>query len=125
MGTQADPALPLSYPQVFRQRLEQEHGASVLITPPTVPVRVSTDRGGEEVTIDSPAQFPSGVRVTSGAGGAEARVVVRGVVVWVVVVGKAGAVGARGRAVGIGAGEARVPSSAQPGQGGALQPRSL
>ena len=33
------PPPPPARPQVFRQRLEQEHGASVLVTAPTVPCR--------------------------------------------------------------------------------------
>lgn len=39
--------LGLLHMDVFRQRLEQEHGAVVLITPPTVPCRVVRKRGGK------------------------------------------------------------------------------
>ena len=42
---------------VFEDRLRQEHGASIIITPPTVPFRVIWNDGKEEV-IQNPAQFP-------------------------------------------------------------------
>ena len=42
---------------VFEDRLRQEHGASIIITPPTVPVKVIWKDGKEEI-ITSPARFP-------------------------------------------------------------------
>lgn len=42
---------------VFEDRLRQEHGASLIITPPTVPFQVLY-RDGSEVTITNPADFP-------------------------------------------------------------------
>ncbi|KAH8694187.1 translation factor guf1, mitochondrial [Talaromyces proteolyticus] len=42
---------------VFEDRLRHEHGASILITPPTVPVKVIY-KDGKEVTITNPAHFP-------------------------------------------------------------------
>jgi len=42
---------------VFEDRLRQEHGASIIITPPTVPFRVIWSDGREEV-IASPSKFP-------------------------------------------------------------------
>ena len=42
---------------VFEDRLRQEHGASLIITPPTVPFRVIWKDGKEEV-IENPAMFP-------------------------------------------------------------------
>ncbi|KAL8809839.1 MAG: hypothetical protein Q9223_006804 [Gallowayella weberi] len=42
---------------VFEDRLRQEHGASLLITPPTVPFKVIWKDGREE-TISNPAKFP-------------------------------------------------------------------
>ena len=42
---------------VFEDRLRQEHGASIIITPPSVPVKVIWKDGKEEV-ITSPARFP-------------------------------------------------------------------
>ncbi|KAE8453018.1 Translation factor guf1 mitochondrial [Mollisiaceae sp. DMI_Dod_QoI] len=42
---------------VFEDRLRQEHGASIIITPPTVPFRVLWTNGKEEI-IQSPTQFP-------------------------------------------------------------------
>ncbi|KAI9699675.1 MAG: Translation factor guf1 mitochondrial [Candelina mexicana] len=42
---------------VFEDRLRQEHGASIIITPPNVPFKVIwTD--GKETVIQSPAEFP-------------------------------------------------------------------
>ncbi len=43
---------------VFEDRLRQEHGASIIITPPTVPFKV-TWRDGKESIIKNPADFPS------------------------------------------------------------------
>jgi len=42
---------------VFEDRLRQEHGASIIITPPTVPFQVRYKDGKEE-TITNPADFP-------------------------------------------------------------------
>ena len=42
---------------VFEDRLRQEHGASIIITPPTVPGMVIWKEGTEEI-ITSPARFP-------------------------------------------------------------------
>jgi translation factor GUF1, mitochondrial len=42
---------------VFEDRLRQEHGASIIITPPTVPFKVLWKDGREEV-IQNPAEFP-------------------------------------------------------------------
>lgn len=42
---------------VFEDRLRQEHGASIIITPPTVPFRVIHSDGREE-NIQNPAMFP-------------------------------------------------------------------
>lgn len=44
---------------VFEDRLRQEHGASIIITPPTVPFKVVWKDGKEE-TISNPANFPDG-----------------------------------------------------------------
>lgn len=72
----AAPALPrrrtaLPVPataQVFRQRLEQEHGASVIVTAPTVPCRVVLP-GGEELELQNPAEFPLNTKVAAGGRG--------------------------------------------------------
>lgn len=42
---------------VFEDRLRQEHGASIIITPPTVPFKVLWEKGKEEI-IMNPANFP-------------------------------------------------------------------
>ena len=42
---------------VFEDRLRQEHGASILITPPTVPFKVIYTNG-QEAVITNPAEFP-------------------------------------------------------------------
>ncbi|KAH7356610.1 GTP-binding protein-like protein GUF1 [Rhexocercosporidium sp. MPI-PUGE-AT-0058] len=42
---------------VFEDRLRQEHGASIIITPPTVPFKVIWADGREEI-IQSPTNFP-------------------------------------------------------------------
>jgi elongation factor 4 len=42
---------------VFEDRLRQEHGASIIITPPTVPFKVIWN-DGREVIIQNPAEFP-------------------------------------------------------------------
>lgn len=48
---------------VFEDRLRQEHGASIIITPPTVPFKVIWNDGREEV-IQNPALFPETDRVS-------------------------------------------------------------
>ncbi|KAL8946249.1 MAG: hypothetical protein Q9222_007333 [Ikaeria aurantiellina] len=42
---------------VFEDRLRQEHGASIIITPPTVPFKIIRQDGKEEI-ISNPAHFP-------------------------------------------------------------------
>lgn len=42
---------------VFEDRLRQEHGASIIITPPTVPFKIIWKDGREEI-IQNPADFP-------------------------------------------------------------------
>ena len=42
---------------VFEDRLRQEHGASIIITPPTVPFQI-VYKDGKELVITSPAEFP-------------------------------------------------------------------
>jgi elongation factor 4 len=44
---------------VFEDRLRQEHGASIIITPPTVPFKVIRYDGTETI-IQNPAEFPDG-----------------------------------------------------------------
>ncbi|KAI4118724.1 MAG: hypothetical protein LQ345_001290 [Seirophora villosa] len=44
---------------VFEDRLRQEHGASIIITPPTVPFKVIW-KDGKEGTVTNPAEFPDG-----------------------------------------------------------------
>ncbi|KAL8676157.1 MAG: hypothetical protein Q9186_007299 [Xanthomendoza sp. 1 TL-2023] len=54
---------------VFEDRLRQEHGASLLITPPTVPFKVIWKDGREE-TISNPAEFPDDEAGRGGPSGA-------------------------------------------------------
>ncbi|KAK7899706.1 Translation factor guf1 mitochondrial [Exophiala xenobiotica] len=42
---------------VFEDRLRQEHGTSIIITPPTVPFKVFYKDGGEDI-VANPAEFP-------------------------------------------------------------------
>lgn len=56
--------LGLLHMDVFRQRLEQEHGAAVIVTAPTVPVRVELP-GGEVVELQNPSEFPAGVKLAA------------------------------------------------------------
>ncbi|KIV96319.1 translation factor GUF1, mitochondrial [Exophiala mesophila] len=44
---------------VFEDRLRQEHGASIIITPPTVPFKVKY-RDGTETVVTNPNEFPEG-----------------------------------------------------------------
>ena len=50
---------------VFEDRLRQEHGASIIITPPTVPFKVIWVNGKEEI-IRSPTDFPDTSTNTAG-----------------------------------------------------------
>ncbi|XP_029297418.1 translation factor GUF1, mitochondrial isoform X2 [Cottoperca gobio] len=57
--------LGLLHMEVFNQRLEQEHNASVIVTAPTVPYKavlsspkLIKEHGSEVITIVNPAQFP-------------------------------------------------------------------
>ncbi|KAI4206912.1 MAG: hypothetical protein LQ346_000854 [Caloplaca aetnensis] len=50
---------------VFEDRLRQEHGASIIITPPTVPFKVIWKDGKEE-TVTNPADFPDGGQAHAG-----------------------------------------------------------
>lgn len=43
---------------VFQERLEKEYGAKIILTAPTVPYKVTTSDGTEQI-ITNPAQFPS------------------------------------------------------------------
>lgn len=54
----------MQHMDVFRQRLEQEHNAEVIVTAPTVPLKVELSTG-EELTIESPADFPSRDRLAA------------------------------------------------------------
>lgn len=49
---------------VFEDRLRQEHGASLIITPPTVPFKVIYN-DGKEAIIFNPANFPDGYTLHS------------------------------------------------------------
>lgn len=42
---------------VFEDRLKQEHGANIILTPPTVPCKIVW-KDGTETTITSPSEFP-------------------------------------------------------------------
>ena len=44
---------------VFEDRLRQEHGASIIITPPSVPFKI-IDNKGKETIISNPNDFPDG-----------------------------------------------------------------
>ena len=44
---------------VFEDRLRQEHGASIIITPPSVPFKIVDHKGGETI-IQNPNDFPDG-----------------------------------------------------------------
>ena len=57
--------LGLLHMDVFRQRLEQEHGASVIVTAPTVPVRVEILGSYEIVELQNPSEFPQNQRITA------------------------------------------------------------
>jgi elongation factor 4 len=51
---------------VFEDRLRQEHGASIIITPPSVPFKVIYKKDGREQIISNPNDFPEGQDVTTG-----------------------------------------------------------
>lgn len=55
--------LGLLHMDVFRQRLEQEHGASVIVTAPTVPVSIEL-ASGSTIQITSPSEYPQSVRIS-------------------------------------------------------------
>lgn len=55
--------LGLLHMDVFRQRLEQEHGASVIVTAPTVPVTIEL-ASGSTIQITSPSEYPQSVRIS-------------------------------------------------------------
>jgi elongation factor 4 len=44
---------------VFQDRLRQEHGANIILTPPTVPFKIIWNDGAEEI-VSSPREFPDG-----------------------------------------------------------------
>ena len=48
----------MQHMDVFRQRLEQEHTAEVILTSPTVPLKIELATG-ETAVIESPADFPN------------------------------------------------------------------
>ncbi|KAJ8372877.1 hypothetical protein AAFF_G00276160 [Aldrovandia affinis] len=63
--------LGLLHMEVFNQRLEQEHNASVIVTSPTVPYRailssakLIKEYGEKEITIVSPSHFPDKSQVS-------------------------------------------------------------
>jgi elongation factor 4 len=51
---------------VFEDRLRQEHGASIIITPPSVPFKVVHKKGLREQIVSNPNEFPEGQDVTTG-----------------------------------------------------------
>jgi elongation factor 4 len=51
---------------VFEDRLRQEHGASIIITPPSVPFKVVHKKGLREEIVSNPNEFPEGQDVTTG-----------------------------------------------------------
>lgn len=48
---------------VFRDRLDKEHGASIIITAPTVPYKVVW-KNGDEVIVSNPDEFPDQTQMT-------------------------------------------------------------
>lgn len=54
--------LGLLHMEVFMQRLEQEHGAAVITTTPTVPYTLEVVGEGD-VEIENPAQYPLNTKV--------------------------------------------------------------
>ena len=49
--------LGMLHMEVFTQRLEEEFGASVIVTAPTVPYEI-TLKSGEDIVVSSPSEFP-------------------------------------------------------------------
>lgn len=49
---------------VFRDRLDKEHGASIIITAPTVPYKVVW-KNGKEVIVSNPDEFPDQTQMTN------------------------------------------------------------
>ncbi len=56
--------LGLLHMDVFKQRLEQEYGLSIIATAPTVLYKV-TVANGKEFSIEKPSDFPDGVKIDS------------------------------------------------------------
>ena len=54
--------LGLLHMDVFKTRLEQEHGASVIVTAPTVPVKIKREHG-DWIDLENPADFPTNERI--------------------------------------------------------------
>jgi translation factor GUF1, mitochondrial len=54
--------LGLLHMDVFKQRLEQEYGVSIIVTSPTVLYKVR-QTNGEEVDIENPSKFPDEVKI--------------------------------------------------------------
>lgn len=54
--------LGLLHMDVFKTRLEQEHGASVIVTAPTVPIKIKREHG-DWVDLENPADFPQNERI--------------------------------------------------------------
>lgn len=56
--------LGLLHMDVFQQRLEQEHGAAVIVTAPTVPARVELP-SGESLELQNPSEFPTATKISA------------------------------------------------------------
>lgn len=56
--------LGLLHLEVFHQRLENEHGASVITTLPTVPYTINFS-DETSISIQNPSQFPLGKKIVS------------------------------------------------------------
>lgn len=56
--------LGLLHMDVFKQRLEQEYGTSIIITAPTVPIAIKKE-SGDWINLDNPADFPTKERIRS------------------------------------------------------------
>lgn len=55
--------LGLLHMDVFRQRLEQEYGLTVIPTAPSVLYKVELSHTGETINVESPAEFPDGGKI--------------------------------------------------------------
>ena len=55
--------LGLLHMDVFKQRLEQEYGLTVIITAPSVLYKVKIEHTGETLDIESPSEFPDPSRI--------------------------------------------------------------